>query len=194
MRNRIWDLCKALHNPRKAEILFRIWDCENGVAGVGELGEYMSERGVKLSGVSQYLKQLETLGLLMRERDGEHVYYHADLGRAVREVREVAEMIHRRHKDGGSMEFLRAFGVLMNPFRARVANYLQCGGDGSLEMICQAMKCSVHHFARDIRKGVELGMFVREGCRDGVWRLEMPDDEIVRRVVELSPWQSEVRK
>lgn len=193
MRNRIWDLCKILHNPRKVEMLLHIYDSEDGVVNVGELGRYMSDRGVKLSGVSQYLKQFEVLGLLMRERAGRFVFYHADMSGALREVREVARLVRARHESKGDMSFLKYFGVLMNPFRARLANYLYHGGDGRMAVICDRMNCTLLHFARDLGTGIELGMFVYEDVGDGIWHLNLPDDEIIRKVVEYSPWQARRR-
>lgn len=194
MRHRIWDLCKMLHNPRKVEIMLHIYDAEDGVLSVGELAHYMEERGVKLSGVSQYLKQFEALGLILRERAGKFVYYHADMSGASREVREVAQMVRSRHETGGDMSFLDSFKVLMNPFRARLANYLYHGGDGRIETICRTMDCNMAHFSRDVRTGVEAGMFAHEGGWGGTLRLIMPDDEIVRKVIEASPWRADVRK
>ena len=37
-------------------------------------------------------------------------------------------MIRTRAFAGGSLDFLKSFRTLMNPFRAKVANYLQRGG------------------------------------------------------------------
>ena len=54
----ICELCKVCNNPLKLEMLVRIHSAKDGV-NVGILADEMGSRGLVLSGVSQYLKQLE---------------------------------------------------------------------------------------------------------------------------------------
>ena len=67
--NGISELCKLLHNPLRLEILRRVYDAKGGV-NVGYLADEFTDSGLGLSGVSQYLKQLERIGVVKRERAG----------------------------------------------------------------------------------------------------------------------------
>ena len=181
--NRIWDLCKILNNDKKLSLLMLI--CEAGQIGVSvrELVAAMSGQGLKSSAVSTYLKQMASLGLLRRERSGMDVRYIYDSYRAREEVREVMEMIRQRFADKGPVDFVRYFRVLMNPFRAKVARHLLEGKGGSMDEICQAFGCAAVLVWAELKIGVEEGMFA---LVEGGYELHLPNDAILRRIVELS--------
>jgi len=181
--NKIWDLCKLLNNEKKLALLMAI--CLAGESGVQvkALVESMKDAGLKATAVSTYLKQLATLGLLRRERRGMKVTYIYDPYRARPEVRKVMAMIRSRLSSGGNTRFLRFFRVLMNPFRAKVARHLLSGKGGGMADICAAFGCSQVLVWAELKIGVEEGMFE---CVAGGYELHLPDDPILRRIIELS--------
>ena len=181
--NRIWDLCKLLHNAKKLRLLRIICAAgDNGIT-VKSLVEQMADAGLRNSGISQYLKQLANLGLIRRERKSTQVYYFYDPYRARPEVREVMEMIRLRLVTGGDCRFLDTFRTLMNPFRAKIAHYLQAGGDGSAENLCQVFGCAMVQLIMGIELGVADGVFAHERQ---TYTLNPQPDEIVRRIIELA--------
>ena len=180
--NRVWDLCKLLNNPKKVALMQII--CNAGMDGVSvmSLANVMREDRLGKPAISQYLKQLAQLGVLQRRRNGKLVFYTYDSRRARPEVKEPMELIRQRVVDKGNMAFLRFFRTLMNPFRARVANYLDAGGNSDIGKICDWFGCSRQHFLVEMRLGMEDGVFRYDG--DNVVMAEL-DDEIVRRIVRL---------
>ena len=181
--NRIWDLCKLLNNPKKLRIIGLIYLAGKSGIAVKELAVEMSEEELGKSGISQYLKQLAQLGVVRRERKGKTAVYFYDTYRARDEVEEVMELICKRLKDGGGMEFLPTFRTLMNPFRAKVAGMLKHGMAGNISDVCVKLGCSRQHALMELKLGIEDGYF---GCDGGNLWLELPDDEIVKRIVELA--------
>ena len=182
--NRIWDLCKLLNNAKKLTLLLMICQAEQVGVTVKELVESMRSYGLKATAVSTYLKQLATLGLLRRMRSGMEVRYIYDTYRARAEVREVMEMIRARLVvPGGDADFTRYFRVLMNPFRAKVARRLLEGKSGKMDAICDAFGCSPVLVWAELEIGVEEGMFK---YADGEYVLHLPNDAILRRIIELS--------
>ena len=181
--NRIWDLCKLLNNDKKLSLLLMIAEAGKNGVPVKELAATMAGQGLKATAVSTYLKQMASLGLLRRERSGMEVRYIYDLYRARAEVREVMEMIRARFANGGGVEFVRYFRVLMNPFRAKVARHLLEGKGGGMEDICKAFGCAQVLVWAELKIGVEEGMFAPV---DGGYELHIPNDPILRRIVELS--------
>jgi len=162
--------------------------CHAGPDGimVKSLVASMKEDGLKNSGISQYLKQAANLGIVRRERKGNEVYYFYDNYRARDEVKEIMEMIRERSETGGSLEFLKSLRTLMNPFRAKVANYLSGGGSGEVAAICAAFGCSQPQLFMGMDLGVEDGMFA---YADGSYTLTPQTDAIVLRIIELSSFR-----
>jgi len=82
----IHNLCKLLYNPLKREMLVRIYTSRDGV-NVGALADEMCSRGLVPSGVSQYLKELEGIGIIRRSRAGRYVNYYPSPQNASSDVR-----------------------------------------------------------------------------------------------------------
>ena len=93
------EMCKLLNNRLKLEILVRVFESEDGI-NVGYLADDMQNSGLGLSGVSQYLKQLERLGVVRRVRAGRYVNYEMDLRRADPKVRTAVEAIFAAVREG----------------------------------------------------------------------------------------------
>ena len=101
------DLCKLLRNPLRQRLLSRIYLSLDGV-NVGFLVDMLSDAGLNQSGVSQYLKQMEQLGVIRREQAGRYVNYKADTQRANERVARAVRLIFeslRRARRRRSVEF-----------------------------------------------------------------------------------------
>ncbi len=184
--NRVWDLCKLMNNPKKVRLIHLV--CDAGMDGimVKALVASMKEDGLKNSGISQYLKQAANLGIVRRERKGNEVYYFYDTYRARDEVKEIMEMIRARSAIGGSLEFLKAFRTLMNPFRAKLAHYLSEGRPGDVGTICKTFSCSQAQLFMAVEIGVEDGMFIYSNC---AYSLTPQTDDVVCRIIALSDFR-----
>ena len=184
--NRIWDLCKLLHNEKKLQLIGIICAAGRDGVTVKAMVPMMADSGLRNSGISQYLKQLANLGLVRRERKGKQVFYFYDTYRARDEVREVMEMIRVRLADGGDRRFVETFRTLMNPFRAKIAHYLQSGGDGKAGNLCRVFGCEMVQLMMGLELGVRDGVFSHDSQS---YALRPQDDAIVRRIIELADFK-----
>jgi len=179
---KIWDLCKVLENVHRRELLAEIYRSREGGCNVGYLVEHMRNR-IEPPAVTQYLRQLERIGLLRRERCGKYVNYLDDMREASPFVREVVQMIRKETKTRGSYDDNGLFRALMNAFRARVCHYLLKGGDGAKSVICDRFYHFSKHLARDLQPAVASGLLTEYV---EAYELSLPDDPIVRRIIELA--------
>ena len=179
---KVWDLCKVLENEHRKTLLAEIYKSLDGGCNVGYLVDRMQGK-LEAPAVTQYLKQLEQLGLLRRERSGKYVNYYDDLREASHEIREVARMIRHQMREKGAYEDHRMFRALMNAFRARVCHYLLNGGDGERGAICDRFSHISKYLSRDLEPAVESGLLTEYV---EAYELTPPDDPIVRRIIELA--------
>jgi len=180
----VCDLCKRLNNPIRIELLRRAYTSLDGGVNVGIAQD---KSGVGVSGTSQYLKQLEDLGILRRERSGKYVNYIADWSAAPAPIAEIAAMLKARFKKGEDVESLVPyFNALMNPFRARVVKYLAKGGDGSKEAIADKFTKFSKTLDRDLKSAVTVGLLTCDDADEGVgtYAYHPPTDEIVLKIIE----------
>lgn len=179
---KVWDLCKVLANEHRMVLLSEIYTSLDGGCNVGFLVDRM-QGNLEAPAVTQYLKQLEQLGLLRRERSGKYVNYYDDMREASDDVREVARMIRHEMREKGAYEDRRMFRALMNAFRARVCHYLLNDGDGERHAICDRFSHFSKYLARDLRPAVEAGLLMEYV---EAYALTLPNDPIVRRIIELA--------
>ncbi len=183
----IYDLCRRLNNPVRREFLRRIYTTPDvGGYNVG-LAQYNS--GVGMSGTSQYLKQLEELGLVRRERSGKYVNYHADWSQAPSAIKELAALFHERFSQQETLESLAdVFHVVMNPIRGRVLNWLSKGGSGEKACLCKQFLKRREILARDLKPAVDLGLLEITDDDDAVgeYRYLLPTDPIAQRIIALA--------
>ena len=179
---KVWDLCKVLENPHRMTLLSEIYKSMEGGGNVGWLVERMRGK-LEAPAVTQYLKQIEWLGLLRRERCGRYVNYYDDMREASANVREVALLIRSEIRASGSYDDKGMFRALMNAFRARVCHYLLNGGNGDKHEICERFRHIGKYLARDLQPAVESGLLT-EYVES--YELQIPTDPIVRRVIELA--------
>ena len=179
---KVWDLCKVLENGHRKALLAEIYKSHDGGCNVGFLVDRMHGR-LEAPAVTQYLKQLEQLGLLRRERSGKFVNYYDDMREAGNDVREVARLIRREMRQSGAYDDQGMFRALMNAFRARVCHYLLNGGDGERGEICDRFCHVSKYLSRDLQPAVESGLLTEYV---EAYELTPPDDPIVRRIIELA--------
>jgi len=163
-------------------LLSEIYKSRGGGGNVGWLVECMRGK-LEAPAVTQYLKQIEWIGLLRRERRGRYVNYYDDMRGAVANVRDVATLIRTEVKTSGFYDDRGMFRALMNAFRARVCHYLLNGGNGDKGNICERFQHVDKYLARDLRPAVEAGLLT-EYVES--YELHIPTDPIVRRVIELA--------
>ena len=179
---KVWDLCKVLENEHRKKLLAEIYRSRDGGCNVGFLVDRMSGK-LEAPAVTQYLKQLEQLGLLRRERSGKFVNYYDDMREAGSDVREIASLIRREMRRTGVYDDHGMFRSLMNAFRARVCHYLLNGGPGEKCDICDRFSHISKYLVRDLHPAVESGLLVEYG---EAYELLLPDDPVIRRIIELA--------
>lgn len=176
---------KLLNNPLRVELLARIHTSRDGV-NVSILADEMEQRGLGVSGVSQYLKQLEAFRVIRRERAGRYVNYIPTLQGADPKIAEAVELIVKN--PGKRKSFEPIFAALMNPFRARVVAAIAAAGEISGEEICEKTNHQMKYLKRDLQEAVDAGLIDPNDSdpQAAVYRYLPPTDQIARRLVELS--------
>lgn len=175
---------KLLNNSLRVDLLVRINTSKEG-ANVSILADEMEQSGLGLSGVSQYLKQLEAFHVIRRERAGRYVNYLPDLSKADLKVCAAVELIIANAKKRKSFEGI--FAALMNPFRARVVAAVAAAGEISGEEICAKTNHQMKYLKRDLQDAVEAGILDPSDSepRAAVYRYHPFEDPAARRLVEL---------
>ena len=182
----ICNMCKLLSNPLRLEMLARVYSAADGV-NVGVLADELSQSGIGQSGVSQYLKQLASLGVIRRIRSGRYVNYirHEAPDPAVRKA---IEAIASRMKKNRNRNFAYVFGVMMNPFRARVVVDVAKAGAIPAVEICERLEHQVKYLKRDLQCAVDAGLLDVDDSdvKDAVYRYVAPSDPLVALIVSLA--------
>ena len=175
---------KLLNNSLRVDLLVRIHTSKGG-ANVSMLADVMEQSGLGLSGVSQYLKQLEAFHVIRRERAGRYVNYIPDLVAADPRVRAAVRLIVANERKRQAFEGI--FAALMNPFRARVVAAVASVGEISGEEICDKTNHQMKHLKRDLQEAVEAGLLDPSDSepRVAVYRYRPPEDRTARKLVEL---------
>lgn len=180
--NKVWDLCKVLENEHRRALLAEIYKSPEGGCNVGYLVDKLRGK-IEAPAVTQYLKQLEQLGLLRRERCGKYVNYSDDMSEASSRVRDIALMIREEMRTAGAYDDHGMFRALMNAFRAKVCRYLLHGGSGEKSAICDKFQHFSKYLARDLQPAVACGLLTEY---EDSYELSLPSDPIVRRIIELA--------
>lgn len=182
----ICEMCKLLNNPVRLEVLLRTYSASDGM-NVGLLADQMRMSGLGVSGVSQYLKQLERLGLVRRMRTGLYVNYLAEAKRATPKVRKALEAIVASAGKDFRVDYAPIFGVLMNPFRARVVSAVAQAGAISAEEICDKTNHPMKYLKRDLKAAVEAGVLTADDSdvKCAVYRYVEPANPTARLLISL---------
>ena len=179
----ICKLCKLLNNPLKLEMLSRVYLAKDGV-NVGVLADEMSSRGLVMSGVSQYLKQFESLGVMRRERAGRYVNYCPNPKAAADMKSAVIAIVSRKENLPALAPY---FAALMNPFRAKVVAALRKAGEISGVEICERTEHQLRYLKRDLQAVVDAGLIWADDSEPSlaVYRYREPSDPVARLLVSL---------
>lgn len=184
--NGIPELCKLLHNPLRLEILRLVYGAKDG-ANVGWLADAFDGSGLGVSGVSQYLKQLERIGIVRRERAGRYVNYIASPSDATAAVGTAVLAIVERMRMDDDRSWTSAFAALMNPFRAKVVAAIAKAGSISAVEICEKTNHQIRHLKRDLQEAVDAGVVSPDGSEmaTAVYHYLAPADDLIRLLVSL---------
>jgi len=179
------DLCKLLNNPRRLDLLVRIYvERRDGL----NVGLAVEDAGLKQPSTSAYLRQLEDIGVIRRERSGRFVNYYANARSARDEISVVADMIMERvRRNPDDRGFAAHFAVLMNPFRLRVLHCLCGKGSASRTSLCEKFDKEPRILTRDLKPAVAGGLLaLDEDDNGGTYRYLPPDESVTRRIIELA--------
>lgn len=175
---------KLLNNPLRVDLLVRVHKSRDGF-NVSLLADEMQKSGLCLSGVSQYLKQLEDFGVIKRMREGRYVNYVGDVRNADPRVRAAVELIVAN--ESKRMEFRGVYAAMMNPFRARAIALVAESDEMTGEELCEKTNHQLKYLKRDLKEAVDTGLIVADDSDPyaAVYRYQAPDNPIARRLVEL---------
>ena len=184
--NAICELCKLLNNPLRIEILLRTYATRDGM-NVGVLAGEMLRFGLGLSGVSQYLRQLERLGVVRRERTGRYVNYLPDMRAATSAVQQLVTLLLKESKKSDLSGRIPVFAALMNPFRARVVAAVARARAIPAVEICEKTLHSRKHLRRDLQAALDAGLLAVDDSDDDLatYRYVSPSDPVARQLVAL---------
>ena len=163
----ICQLCKVLSNPLRLEILTHIYHTKEGF-NFGLLVDKMQKSKLCASGVSQYLKELERLGIIRRRREGCYVNYYADHSRAPHAVAEITSLIVEYTRKNKNHNLTCAFQALMNPFRANVIRLLAQKSPLPAETICEKTNHFSKYLKRDLLPALKAGL-ITENATSGIY-------------------------
>jgi len=153
----ICEMCKLLNNPLRVKILLRTYAAKDGM-NVGLLADELQNDGIGISGVSQYMKQLERIGVIRRVRAGRYVNYVADSRKASKKVCQAIDAIVAYSKDNDVTNLQPTFAALMNPFRATIIAALAKAGSISAVEIAEKTIHQQKHLKRDLQAAVDAGL------------------------------------
>ena len=181
----VCDLCRVLANPLRLEILARVYCAMDGF-NVGFLADEMQKHKLGLSAVSQYLMQLERIGIIRRRREGRYVNYYPSPSHVPSSLHGIVKRIIENLRANDSRDYARAFPILKNPFRAKVIGILSCSQTLlSTEAICIRTNHNPRHLYRDLKCAIKSGLIYADGnCIDASYSYIQPQSEIVRLMVE----------
>lgn len=180
MISEVCEIYKLLYNPLRMEMLRRIYDSRDGM-NVGLLVDEMTKHDIRQSCVSQYLKQLERVGVIVRRRAGKYANYFADCSHAPANVRNaVREIMRHPQRDVGPV-----LGVLMNPFRATVVRAVANAGRMDGATICAKFAHQPKYLKRDLQAAVDAGLLAMDDSEEPVYRFVPPSETITDKLIAL---------
>lgn len=183
------EMCRKLNNAKRFDFLLRLYRDAQKMEFAGfNVGEAEDLSALNQSATSEYLKQLADLGLVRRERHGRLVHYYPDFSSASACVGEIAGLMRARFLSGSSdLAFTEVFFALASGFRAGVVRHVASGGDGRVVALGVRYGKRACEILRLLKPAVD-GLLLELDSEDanGTYRYIPPEDEIARRIVELS--------
>ena len=183
------EMCRKLSNPKRFDFLVRLYKDRQEMRFAGfNVGDAQDGSGLLQPATSQYLRQLADLGLVRRRRHGRLVHYYPDFSAASPCVKEVANMMRVRLLSGSKdSSYTEVFPVLASAFRSVVVRYIAAGGDGSVVSLGLIHGKRPSEIIRLLEPAVtRLLLELDSEDENGTYRYIPPEDEIARRIVELS--------
>jgi len=178
----LWDMCKLLNNSKRLNLLVRIYAEKHDGLNVGLAVE---DADLGQPSTSAYLRQLEDIGLIRRERSGRFVNYYANTHSARDAISVVADMIMERMRlNPKERDFAAHFPVLMNPFRLRVLHFLHERGNYPRISLCEKFDKEPRILTRDLKPAIDGGLLALS--EDDIYRYLPPDEPVTRRIIELA--------
>jgi len=184
MKSDVCDLYKLLHNPLRLEMLRRVYASRDGM-NVGSLVDDLIREDVKQPCVSEYLKQLEKAGVIIRRRAGRYVNYFADNSNARGNVRRAVQLIVNELRRSPTRNLTTLFGVLMNPFRAAVVNELAKAGPMDTCAICTKFEHQAKYLKRDLKVAIDAGILAIDDTDDPTYSFIPPPKHIDTELIAL---------
>lgn len=184
VKSDVCELYKLLHNPLRLEMLRRIYASRDGM-NVGLLVDAMTHADVKQPCVSQYLKQLEHAGVIMRRRAGKYVNYFVDKTSASVNVRKAVGIVLDALRRSPKRDFTEIFGVMMNPFRAAVVCAVARKGRLDTPTICDMFAHQAKYLRRDLCAAVDAGLLLVDDDDAPTYRYVHPADGTVAELIAL---------
>ncbi len=175
-----WEYCRKLNNEARLELLRQVYVSKFGLNV--ELAGDTSKLGQ--SGISQYMKQLEALGLVKRERIGRFVNYHPELKAATIVARTLVPLLMELFKSSRKpdLSFTHVFPALMNPLRARIVARLAKKGAMTFDEITDEFDIQPRHFSRHMTPILECALAVKDG---DTYSYQPPSDPIAQTIISL---------
>lgn len=176
----VWEYCRKLNNEARLDLLRQVYVAEYGL----NVGLALDASVLGQSGVSQYMKQLESLGLLKRQSSGRFVNYHPELKAPSIVARALVPLLMERFRSSlkPDMSFTQVFPALMNPLRARIVARLAKKGAMTYDEITDQFDIQARHFLRRMTPILTCGLAVQE---DDVYTYQPPLDPIAQTLISL---------
>lgn len=185
----VWRLCRLLRNPKRLELLTRLYRDYRAPSLDGYTVGMAQERGMlKLSATSEYLKSLESIGVIQRKRIGRYTCYYPNAVGAKPAIRKIAlQMRQRLLKKSNDLSYAAIFGVMGHALRARIINRLAVMGRQSLSQISEWMRKPPRALVRDLKPAVILGLLHSDSDDlDRAYTCRIPADPIAQLIISLA--------
>lgn len=183
------EMCSKLNNPKRFEFLVRLYrDYQDPVRDGFVVKDAVDGSGLNQPATSEYLRQLASLGLVRRKRNGRFVHYSPDYTLANPCVREIASMIRQCVRSPEhDMSFTPIFRVMMGSLRSRIVRLLAAEGDRSLGSLAWQFKVQISDLRKILGPAIEGGVLALESDDSGGGcHYVVPAHPVARRIVELS--------
>lgn len=188
-KNRVWELCRLLKNPKRLDLLVQIYrDCKDPRLDGVSVNDMVDDGLLNQAATSEYLKQLEGIGLIRRQRVGKSVRYFPDYSSAEDAIRDFASLLRGRlQTERYGLDFIKYMPALSNAFRASAVNVIAENGRMSVEMLCDLFKRPPRFLFRDLKPAVVDTLLGTDDSENPtVYWFQPPSDAIAQRLVELA--------
>lgn len=185
----VWQLCRLLRNPKRLELLTRLYrDYRDPSLDGFTVGAAQDRALLKMSATSEYLKSLESIGVIRRRRIGRYTCYYPDTLRAKPAIREIAtHMRQRLLQRSNDMSYVAILGVMGHALRASIINRLAVTGRQSLSQISEWTHKPPRALARDLKPAQIIGLlYCDTDDFDRTYACRIPADPVAQLIIALA--------